>query len=113
MLNPKLEKAIEAAGGVRVIAAHVEKWEATVYGWRKAGRVFDVQDALALQALAREGGFTVTIEELAGVGLPKQPNGTGRRRKPNWLADAKAANRRDSHGLAESASSTSAVKRAA
>ena len=66
--NPKLAAAIKAAGGVVVVAFHCKKSVQAIYSWRKAGRVFDLVDAITLQGLAKDGGYVVDLPELAGIG---------------------------------------------
>lgn len=79
--NPKLEQAIEAVGGVVAVAFYLKKTPGAVYKWRHAGRVFDVQDALRIQALAAGNGCRVTIEELAGLAGETPNGGKGKRVK--------------------------------
>lgn len=76
MANPKLNAAVEAAGGPVAVAYKLHMSVANVYRWKAAGRVFDAQDAVMLARLAFEGGLRVTFEELAGLA---EVNGTGPR----------------------------------
>jgi hypothetical protein len=65
--NAKLEEAIEAVGGVVAVAFYLKRTPASVYKWRTVGRIFDVQDALRLQAVAARAGCSVSIAELGGL----------------------------------------------
>lgn len=95
MRNPKLDAAIEAAASVEEepgrgergptgVAYRLGMTVSNLYKLRAAGRVWDVQHALKLQELALEGGYEVTIRELAGLsnggGKLPRPTTTGRGR---------------------------------
>lgn len=88
MRNAKLEAVITALGYVPA-AYHTGKSIQAVYGWLKAGRIFDAQDCLKIHRLAREAGLEVTLEELAGLtvvngnGSPKGGRGKHRHQAEN------------------------------